>query len=112
METGEVFLNNIELIKDKKIYLVGNTFYVQLFIDYNITEASKMWIVNSKGVHYWSEKVELEYINKIPEKTNENIIIFCGLEKVRDVKLMDYNFFDMDSIRENGMFYYIEYFAP
>lgn len=103
MRNGDEFFDDIEKLNEEKIVLVGEFFYIQLFLDYNLLKQKNVRIVSSNRT-FWSTTIKIEYLDKIP--SDNSVVIFCGLEKVRNPELMDYNFFDMKSVKDNGTFTY------
>lgn len=66
-ELIEVMKNNSKLI-----CLVGEKFYIQLFIDYNLFEAQKLYIGDQNVLDFWADNIELKLLEK--GKIYENIV--------------------------------------
>ena len=90
--------------------IVGEAFYIQLFINFNIFCLKDIRIYHNSRC-FWSSDMNLIYISQMHQIKNDELIIYCGFDKQEKEKylgLIDYDFFNMDSIRKDGTFNYKE----
>ena len=89
-----------ELVKLMKkgtyqLCLVGEPFYMQLFINYNLFGVSELFIESKYTVGaFWSKDITLKFIDL--QSIAENMaVVFCGLDtRIKDDYPNAYNFFD------------------
>lgn len=109
MRSGDELLTALDNVcVDKTCILLGETFYIQLFLNFNVLSLQKVKILcEDNSIKLWSDSIAIEYIEKIQKESILDIVIFCGLSEVDRKKyesMADYDFFNMASIRRNGTF--------
>ncbi len=105
MKTSNELIDNM-----KKEFLplcvVGEVFYIQLFINFNVFKLSKIYIdsaYSSDDKLFWSDNIELSYIDLC--ECEKMYMVYCGLDNDKKNKYPDaYDFFDDKSIFLNGTF--------
>ena len=109
MKNGECCLEELscnEYIDQCVIF--GETFYIQLFINYNLFHVQniKVWHTDR---NLWAQDINIIYVSELHIKESNAVVIYCGFnqnDKEKYVDLIDYDFFEMRSIREKGIFNY------
>lgn len=101
----------LQFMEDKKYcdydyVLLGETFYIQLFIDWNLLKTTRILVCEDKKI-FWSDKIEIVDITINDIDKEHDKVIFCGFDKRMKEKYalyIDYDFFDINTIKENGTF--------
>lgn len=106
--SGETLLKKGGLGTSLPVCLLGEHFYIQLFVDFNLFENSRIYICNVDK-NYWSCDVDICYLNEKDLQKGGFYTIYCGFDvrKYIDRSInINCDFFDMTSVRYNGTFEY------
>lgn len=106
--SGETLLKNGGLDSSLPVCLLGEHFYIQLFVDFNLFDSSRIYICDMDK-SYWSCDVDICYLNEKDLQKKRCYVIYCGFDvrKYIDESInINCDFFDMTSIRCNGTFEY------
>lgn len=108
--SGEILIKESRFEISLPICLVGESFYIQLFIDYNLFECSCLFVCDTDR-NYWSKDIDINYLTEKEVIKSQLYIIYCGFdikEKNNKPYSIDCDFFDISSVRFNGIFKYNE----
>ena len=112
MKSGDILISEIEnnIFKYKKCIVLGEKFYIQLFLNFNILNLKKCSIYNiGYNINdFWSDKILISFTESILED-KETCVIYCGIDekyKKEYEEKCDYDFFYIQTIKQNGCFYF------
>ena len=106
--SGESLMENSAVALSRPICLVGEHFYIQLFIDFNLFGCARLYVYNTDK-DFWSCDVEICYLSKEDLQKEAYYIIYCGFNlKENGSRFTNVNcdFFDIASVYSNGTFEY------
>ena len=89
------------------VTLLGETFYMQLFLDWNVLHRTRYKIC---GETLWNiNNVHLDYIHADNIRTIKGIVLYCGLSedcKARYRDVIDIDVFNADTVKDDGTLIY------